>query len=693
MTSMLEYIEAYSLSREAGDNENAQAILKEITAQESPELISSLRQARRDRVGENFTYTGKGNDPMGKPSQRAGRQNPETNKKVDYLTEIINGMSHAGRLGATAQAGISVLKGVPIAGGAVKDILPQGVADTNARYETALPNHAKRNHLIGNLGATAASMALPLSAPVAITNAIRGMSLGQKALTGVSAGGLGGAALGYTDGFLAGDNFADRKDKAERGAMGGFLFGAGAGLALPVGTSAAGGLRQLFANRGMQSKIDKIANLRLPEAKVLAQTAGGKIDPAKSPDILNRIRVEGDGANIGDATAGLKGLYNTSINAQGAGALALRNKDINNSLVLNADIGRRLGKDGFGEGKGFQAYKDELSERVKNEKAELYNKAFATPIDWNKSKNAELLSVIENNVGKDIRDKARNLAKRELEKTGKKRVQESGYTVQEINFMVELLGKGSTTGHKSATHSTGKLGARLEKLLGENRAAYRGAVAQSRLLNEQHTAIDATKSIFANDTNVKDAQAVIDGFTPEQLKVAQRAMMGSSKVADLAFLKSDDVVDKMAIMFNNEKTADAFRELVKKARSWQRKSDVASNLGSAANLADKNLLEEQVRNLAEVIANQSGPFASTFGALGNFFNYHGKKYHQRAAEGMTNIAGFLSGENVGGGLAKLNKISDIVGAGSDKGKALSGASFLHGLPPAVLQGANIGSDN
>jgi len=270
----------------------------------------------------------------------------------------------------------------------------QAAIATRAAQSAMASERPKENLAIGLGSGVINSAAMLAALPAKVTTALAGPltsttipTITRGVATGAGLGTVEGAVSGYGDGSTTQERIESAKQGAAFGAGGGAIFG---GAAPIVGK----GIKNLadYVKQSDLSIISKGLNISKDAAKIIktAFQTGGDIDSA-----LASIKKAGDEGMLADAGIAAQSLLDASAasggKASGIARTAIDERMATTGKNLDATFDEVLGEAPLGPKTAVQ----NISERTKAQRADLYGQAYSSPIDYSSVQGNNIFKVLD----------------------------------------------------------------------------------------------------------------------------------------------------------------------------------------------------------------------------------------------------------------------------------------------------------
>ena len=303
----------------------------------------------------------------------------------------------------------SAFQGIPFVGEygdeIVGSVMGDDTRDQIRAAQAAVADRRPGQAIVGQLGA---GIATTLPAALALTP-LRGASLLRTALTGGAVGAAGGATEGGVSGYGSGETPDERVLNAQQRALLGGAFGGGFGVGGPI-LGALGG-RALAALPGRRVAQAAEAAGTSPEAMRGAAQLGGLQPDITTPAIPT---------SLAEASAPFRQGLNSS--------MAVPTAAIEPTMgLLNRYAAEASGRlkgtldELLGEPSGVRLQQRDLMRDTAERRAEIYDAAYSTPIDYSGEAGRQLQTLI-GTVDDDIISKANRLMARDGLRSAQMRV-------------------------------------------------------------------------------------------------------------------------------------------------------------------------------------------------------------------------------------------------------------------------------
>ena len=564
----------------------------------------------------------------------------------------------------TGMAG-NFLQGAPFIGeyvdeamGAVSDGLGEvpGLKQALARsfqkkFAEMYPNSAMAAQVAGGITSSAAALLAAPGAVPAVASAAPASTLGQVGM-GAGIGLAAGATEGAVSGFGAGQGGVDNRvdEMGNRAAIGG-LVGAPVGAAAPVVSKVVGGVVENLTTRntGRAAKSEGVSPAAAELTGRMIQNDGGEaaLRNLNAPDAML--------ADTGPATAGL---LDATIQKAGPGGAVAREAIADRAVAASKDINVAL-NDAFGRPPPVTpgqrgGMRIARTKRITNQ---MYDRAYAKPIDYAGPHGREIESLLER-VPESAFAEADKLMKVEGVESAQKLVQvlDDGSMVlnqypdvRQLDYITRSLndiaksgdGKGVMGGNTNMGRVHGNLAreirGQLKKAVPEwgqavNRAASEIGIKEARELGEVAMATRTTRGdLFEaiedmGDAELKKLREGVRANIDDTLANVKRTMTDGSTEAREGMKALKDLSgrasqQKLEMILGKREAAVLTKRLDKASRAFELRARTADNSKTFA----RQSFDESIKDITEP------------GALGKLLEGHPARAAQRLLQGMTNM--------------------------------------------------------
>ena len=314
-------------------------------------------------------------------------------------------------------------RGVPFVGSYLDEALGAALGPEAAVGARALSGAMQRQrpgetlglNLGGGIAGTALGVAAAPQAAAGLTGAVlgtgsRASQIGRAALAGTALGGLEGGIYGAGEGVAP----QERVAQAQSGAGFGAAVGGVMGAATPIVEAGARNVISLF-RRSDIAQIASTFGISQNAARVIKNTfeMGGDMNAA-----MQRLQQAGNEGMIADAGEAAQALLDATAASGPAGSAAARGpieeRMVRTQERLETGLTGLLGQPAEGP---VTAVSDIMS-RTQTQRADLYNQAYRTPIDYSAQPGQQIESIIRQRIEPNVLMQAVSEANAEMADRG-----------------------------------------------------------------------------------------------------------------------------------------------------------------------------------------------------------------------------------------------------------------------------------
>ena len=413
----------------------------------------------------------------------------------------------------------SAFQGIPFVGEygdeIVGSVMGDDTRDQMRAAQAAVADRRPGQALAGQL-AMGIGTALPLAA---LGTAQRGASLLRTAVTGGGLGAIGGATEGAISGYGAGETPDERSMNARQRAM----IGAPTGGALSFLAPFAGaGISRLLAVRPGQRVQQAAGQAGVSEDTMRATGQANNLMPLNAPEPTIPT-------SLAEASSPYRDILDTAMSVPNPaidptmGLLNRQAADASGRLVGTMD-------DLLGEPSGVKLQQRDLMTDTAERRAEVYDAAYQSPIDYSGEAGEQLQSLIAT-VDDDIISKANRLMARDGLRSAQMRVTlddagnvvdfENLPDVRQIDYITralqsrasEAIRSGATEDVSTLTRQNRRIRETLDGLVPE----YREARSQAAEIIGLREALDTGEDMLSPAMKREDVLMAVEDMTPGEL--------------------------------------------------------------------------------------------------------------------------------------------------------------------------------
>jgi len=434
----------------------------------------------------------------------------------------------ADQAGAAGRAA-SVIKGAPFVGSYADEAvgmfspeaaramrMAQGAQETLNPTRTAIER--------GAFGlATAIPMAL--AAP-AISLAPLGTSIGSRLVAGAGAGALGGALEGAIYGAGEGRTLEERGASAMSGGQTGAAFGAGLGVAGP----ALGGILGSAAGRQIAAPAQETA--RQIGVKGQALDLLSKAAQMDAPVAGPAMARAGQYASLGQMGPATQNLLDLAASSTSEGA-AIARANIDEVAGEAGEQMSRLLDTSFGGPQAAQQVEDVLMETTAPLRKEVYDKAYASVIDYSDPAAAKLEELMTR-VDRPIIEAAERIMRREGQPSSQILAEFDaagnviGYNtlpdVRQIDYITRALHNVSPTAGQEDKNTSRALASQIRGALDELVGDYKIARETAGDVISVRDALSIGSEALTNKMTRYDVRKALSGMTGPELSAVKQGV-------------------------------------------------------------------------------------------------------------------------------------------------------------------------
>ena len=491
----------------------------------------------------------------------------------------------------------------------------ENVREARKAMDVAYPGQSLALELGGGvLGAATVAPSLAVNMP--------GRGLGTKMAWGGAAGAGGGAIEGFVSGYGAGDE-GDRLESAKTWGMLGGAFGLGLGA---LGPAVVSGFHKLFS--GLAKSPLRTAAKELGVSQDVVKVLRAVIDTENIQDARKIIDDMGGDAFLADLTPQARNLLDAAIQLGGKGSGAAI-KPIDARAVMFGDRISTMMDDIMGEPAGIVTASRIARNEAGDEVANLYNKAYNTPINYASPEGVkleEILGRIPDSIFDAAAKQANDLmtwhgfgAKQVLAE-----IADDGTVIKrEMPNVVQLdylkRGLDSVVGnHTDITGKVDSVGMLAADMAREVRMALRDAVPVYGDALETAADIfgyeDAARigyALLRTNTTRESARAALQGLSGPEHKAAMSGVRNyiDDTLANIKAVASDPNTEarevtklwqnlssrsarnKMVSLLGGEQAGELIRELERAKIAITLRAATARNASTASRLAAERMVE------------------------------------------------------------------------------------------------------
>lgn len=434
----------------------------------------------------------------------------------------------ADQAGAAGRAA-SVIKGAPFVGSYADEAVgmfspeaAQAMRMAQGAQETLNPTRTAIER--GAFGlATAVPMAL--AAP-AISLAPLGTSIGSRLVAGAGAGALGGALEGAVYGSGEGRTLEERGASAMQGGQTGAAFGAALGTAGP----ALGGI--LGSVRGRQIAAPAQDAAREIGVKGQALDLLSKAAQMDAPVAGPSMARAGQYASLGQMGPATQNLLDLAASSTSAGAATAR-RNIDEVAGEASDQMSRLLDTSFGGPQAVQQVEDVLMETTAPLRKEVYDKAYASVIDYSDPAAAKLEELMTR-VDRPIIEAAERIMRREGQPSSQILAEFDaagnviGYNtlpdVRQIDYITRALHSVSPTAAPEDKNTSRALASQIRGALDELVGDYKIARETAGDVISVRDALTVGSEALTTKMTRYDVKKALDGMTGPELSAVKQGV-------------------------------------------------------------------------------------------------------------------------------------------------------------------------
>ena len=420
------------------------------------------------------------------------------------------------------------VKGTPFVGSYVDEALgavmgedtATGVRAMQGAMERQRPGETLGLNLAGGATGTVAALG---AAPQALTGAGSAIVGGGSRLSRVGRAAGAGAALGGIEGgtYGAGEGTTpeERAASAGTGAAIGAGFGGLLGFAGPIVGDAAENVMNTFKRTGAR-QIAKDLNISTDAAKVIKSTfdEGGDIEAAR-----RSLMRAGDEGMLADAGPAAQALLDAAAASGGRAAetttTAIGNRMSRTSKAVDETLDTVLGEAPLGPRTAVR----QIAERTKDQRADLYGRAYNSPINYGTGESGNQIMNVINRVPPRVLSEAISEANEDMMARGMRNQQilasvadDGTVTFTEMPNVQQLdeLKKALQAVAYDSTDDFGRLNSRgqrynnlareLRDAVGEAVPVYRDAVALGGDKLQEERAFTLGRNLLRSRTEIED---------------------------------------------------------------------------------------------------------------------------------------------------------------------------------------------
>ena len=434
----------------------------------------------------------------------------------------------ADQAGAAGRAA-SVIKGAPFVGSyadeAVGMFSPKAAQAMRMSQEAQEILNPTRTAIERGAFGLATAVPMALAAP-AISLAPLGTSIGSRLVAGAGAGALGGALEGAIYGSGEGRNLEERGASAMQGGQTGAAFGAALGTAGP----ALGGI--LGSVRGRQIAAPAQDAAREIGVKGQALDLLSKAAQMDAPVAGPSMARAGQYASLGQMGPATQNLLDLAASSTSAGAATAR-RNIDEVAGEASDQMSRLLDTSFGGPQAVQQVEDVLMETTAPLRKEVYDKAYASVIDYSDPAAAKLEELMTR-VDRPIIEAAERIMRREGQPSSQILAEFDaagnviGYNtlpdVRQIDYITRALHSVSPTAAPEDKNTSRALASQIRGALDELVGDYKIARETAGDVISVRDALTVGSEALTTKMTRYDVKKALDGMTGPELSAVKQGV-------------------------------------------------------------------------------------------------------------------------------------------------------------------------
>jgi hypothetical protein len=434
----------------------------------------------------------------------------------------------ADQAGAAGRAA-SVIKGAPFVGSyadeAVGMFSPEAAQAMRMSQEAQEILNPTRTAIERGAFGLATAVPMALAAP-AISLAPLGTSIGSRLVAGAGAGALGGALEGAIYGSGEGRNLEERGASAMQGGQTGAAFGAALGTAGP----ALGGI--LGSVRGRQIAAPAQDAAREIGVKGQALDLLSKAAQMDAPVAGPSMERAGQYASLGQMGPATQNLLDLAASSTSAGAATAR-RNIDEVAGEASDQMSRLLDTSFGGPQAVQQVEDVLMETTAPLRKEVYDKAYASVIDYSDPAAAKLEELMTR-VDRPIIEAAERIMRREGQPSSQILAEFDaagnviGYNtlpdVRQIDYITRALHSVSPTAAPEDKNTSRALASQIRGALDELVGDYKIARETAGDVISVRDALTVGSEALTTKMTRYDVKKALDGMTGPELSAVKQGV-------------------------------------------------------------------------------------------------------------------------------------------------------------------------
>ena len=434
----------------------------------------------------------------------------------------------ADQAGAAGRAA-SVIKGAPFVGSyadeAVGMFSPKAAQAMRMSQEAQEILNPTRTAIERGAFGLATAVPMALAAP-AISLAPLGTSIGSRLVAGAGAGALGGALEGAVYGSGEGRTLEERGASAMQGGQTGAAFGAALGTAGP----ALGGI--LGAVRGRQIAAPAQDAAREIGVKGQALDLLSKAAQMDAPVAGPSMARAGQYASLGQMGPATQNLLDLAASSTSAGAATAR-RNIDEVAGEASDQMSRLLDTSFGGPQAVQQVEDVLMETTAPLRKEVYDKAYASVIDYSDPAAAKLEELMTR-VDRPIIEAAERIMRREGQPSSQILAEFDaagnviGYNtlpdVRQIDYITRALHSVSPTAAPEDKNTSRALASQIRGALDELVGDYKIARETAGDVISVRDALTVGSEALTTKMTRYDVKKALDGMTGPELSAVKQGV-------------------------------------------------------------------------------------------------------------------------------------------------------------------------